>query len=224
MLNKSTNTAILLFSNTSQKEVKEKQIHNGQLLFKHLHQKALSEAQKTGLDTLVFNENNQKGKTFGERFSNAIETVFNQGYDHVITIGNDSPELNSEHILIAHENLIEHRNTLGPAFDGGVYLIGISKQQFQKDEFASLPWQTSKLLEALSTLFTKENLSPLLLTPLKDVDSKSDLFYFLNTENSVLESIILTIISVFSIPFYTECTSSEAYIKSQHNKGSPLLA
>ena len=56
MLNKSTNTAILLFSNTSQKEVKEKQIRNGQLLFKHLHQKALSEAQKTGLDILVFNE------------------------------------------------------------------------------------------------------------------------------------------------------------------------
>ncbi|WP_442265088.1 DUF2064 domain-containing protein [Tenacibaculum sp. ZS6-P6] len=224
MLNKSINTAILLFSNTSEKEVKEKQIRKGQLLFKYLHQKTLSEAQKTGLDILVFNEKNQKGKTFGERFSNAIETVFNQGYDHVITIGNDSPELNSQHILIAHENLIGHRNTLGPAFDGGVYLIGISKQQFQKDEFAALPWQTSELLEVLSTLFTKKNSAPLLLNPLKDLDSKSDLFYFLNTKNSVLESIILTIISTFCIPFYTECTSSETYIKSQHNKGSPLLA
>ncbi|WP_299712656.1 DUF2064 domain-containing protein [uncultured Tenacibaculum sp.] len=224
MLNKSTNTAILLFSNTSQKEVKEKQIRNGRLLFKHLHQKVLSEAQKTGLDILVFNENNQVGTSFGERFSNAIETVFNQGYDHVITIGNDSPELNSAHILIAHENLIRQRNTLGPALDGGVYLIGISKQQFLKDEFASLPWQTSELLNALTAFFTKKTLNPFLLQPLKDLDSKSDLFYFLNTKNSVLESIILTIISTFSIPTYTEQTFSETYIKNQHNKGSPVLA
>ncbi len=224
MLNKSTNTAILLFSNTSQKEVKEKQIRNGQLLFKHLHQKALSEAQKTGLDILVFNENNQVGTSFGERFSNAIETVFNQGYDHVITIGNDSPELNSAHILIAHENLIRHRNTLGPALDGGVYLIGISKQQFLKDEFASLPWQTSELLNALTAFFTQKTLNPFLLQPLKDLDSKSDLFYFLQSGRSVLESIILTIISTFSIPTYTKQTFSEAYIKNQHNKGSPALA
>ena len=224
MLNKSTNTAILLFSNTSQKEVKEKQIRNGQLLFKHLHQKALSEAQKTGLDILVFNENNQVGTSFGERFSNAIQTVFNQGYDHVITIGNDSPELNSEHILIAHENLIRHRNTLGPALDGGVYLIGINKQQFLKDEFASLPWQTSELLNALTAFFTQKTLNPFLLQPLKDLDSKSDLFYFLKSGTSVLKSIILTIITTFSIPLYTEHTSSEAYIKNQHNKGSPVLA
>ncbi|WP_299618266.1 DUF2064 domain-containing protein [uncultured Tenacibaculum sp.] len=224
MLNKSTNTAILLFSNTSQKEVKEKQIRNGRLLFKHLHQKVLSEAQKTGLDILVFNENNQVGTSFGERFSNAIETVFNQGYDHVITIGNDSPELNSAHILIAHENLIRQRNTLGPALDGGVYLIGISKQQFLKDEFASLPWQTSELLNTLTAFFTQKTLNPFLLQPLKDLDSKSDLFYFLQSGRSVLESIILTIISTFSIPTYTEYTSSEAYIKNQHNKGSPALA
>ena len=149
MLNTKKHTAILLFANTSEEEVKRKSIVKGNPLFQYLNQKTYLEAKKTGLDVIVFSEKLQRGNSFSERFSNAIESAFLQGYQHIISIGNDSPDLKAKHIAIAHENLNKGITTLGPSLDGGAYLITISKQQFNKKDFASLPWQSRTLFTSL---------------------------------------------------------------------------
>lgn len=226
MFKRDTDTVILLFSNTSQKEVQEKQIISGHTLFSHLHHSTLKEAQKTGLNVLVFNEHNQTGNSFGERFSNAIQQVFNKGYKHIITIGNDSPGLTQEHLIIAERNLKQYKNTIGPSFDGGVYLIAISKHQFQKEKFSALPWQTPKLYKALQ-LFLSSNHSKLqILEHLKDIDTKDDLYYFLENKkyyDAVLINIILSIVYNFIPDDFSALHLSNSYIKNQHNKGSPIL-
>ncbi|WP_075340397.1 TIGR04282 family arsenosugar biosynthesis glycosyltransferase [Tenacibaculum agarivorans] len=227
MYNSKTDTAILLFSNTSTYEAIEKQIANSEHLFEYLHNKAFDKAQKTNLNVLHFNEKNQIGNTFGERISNAIASVFNKGYKNVIVIGNDSPELHVNHIIDANKNLEKGKNTIGPSLDGGVYLFSIAKHQFHKDKFAALPWKTSKLSKSLRIFLRSGNTYVQLLESLKDIDSGKDLLYFSTAyryTTSTLKRIILEITKLISKTIYSNLNyNSTSFTKTFYNKGSPRL-
>jgi len=225
MHNFKTDTAILLFSNTSTHEALEKQIVNSEYLFKHLHDKAFAKAQKTNLTVFHFNEKNQIGNTFGERISNAIASVFNKDYESVIVIGNDSPELHVNHIIDANKNLEKGKNTIGPSLDGGVYLFSIAKHQFQKDKFAVLPWKTSKLSKSLHDFLLTNVKNIHVLESLKDIDSEKDLLYFSTAytyNTSTLKRIILEITKLFSkVEYFSLHYNSTSFTKTFYNKGSP---
>lgn len=228
MLDIHKHTAILIFANTSAEEVKRKKIANGQRLFEHLNEKAFLEAQKTGLDIIHYSEELQQGNSFGERFSNAIAAVFSKGYENVITIGNDSPDLKAHHLNIAKENLQKNILTLGPSLDGGAYLITVAKQEFNKQKFAELPWQTSKVFTSLQNYLKTRSKKVKQLKHLKDVDSITDLHYFLarfKHINTVLKDLILNIISSLKkIQFIYFFTFKEQHLSLCYNKGSPLKA
>jgi glycosyltransferase A (GT-A) superfamily protein (DUF2064 family) len=67
----------------------------------------------------------QVGRSFAARFENAIERVAQFGYDEVVAIGRDCPDLRAEDIENAFAELASKKLVLGPDHSGGCYLIAL---------------------------------------------------------------------------------------------------
>ncbi|MEP6712186.1 MAG: DUF2064 domain-containing protein [Ferruginibacter sp.] len=149
-----TSTAILFFSRSSVEEASAKNWLPGknkknQLLAKQLIKQTLAEAKKTNLPIFIVDSAKQTGQSFGEKFSNAIESVFNKGIQNVIAIGSDCPRLTAADIQKAYDISCQGNMVLGPDTRGGVYLLGLNKNNFNPQRFQQLPWQTSNLITAI---------------------------------------------------------------------------
>lgn len=129
----------------------------------------------------------QSGKNFGERFNNAITKTFDHGYDELIIIGNDSPDLSANHIIESFNN-ISKNVVIGPSSDGGIYLLGLSKNMYERPIKAR--WNTSHVLKDVSSNFNSMDIFQ--LETLKDIDSESDLYNWL-----LLKSIVSGIFMEF---------------------------
>ena len=122
----------------------------------------------------------QKGKDLGEKMQNAFQTVFNNGVSKTLIIGTDLPEISSEIINRSFELLNNNDIVIGPATDGGYYLLGM--KNVYKELFTNLPWSTDKLFENTIDIINKLNLSISYLPRLSDIDTEEDLKYWLNQE------------------------------------------
>lgn len=172
---KHNGTAILLFANSPEEDLNNKCIPNGNVLFSGLTKHTLSVIRQTEIPYFHFTEAEQEGNSFGERFVNAIQYIFNKGFDRVITIGNDTPQLRPADILKADRELGPNNCILGPSKDGGFYLLGLHKSHFNSDQFLALPWQTSRLLRNISRLFQGLNIRVVKQRVLLDLDNLGDL-------------------------------------------------
>jgi glycosyltransferase A (GT-A) superfamily protein (DUF2064 family) len=170
-------TAILIFANSASKDAERKAFTNSETLFHNLNQRTQHIVDASGLPYIVISETQQKGLTFGERFCNAIFDVFKKGYDKVICIGNDTPQINAKVLLKAHLALQNNKSAIGRSTDGGFYLLGISREEFCWNDFLSLPWQTAQLFEKTAKLIGETTEIELLKT-LQDIDNKNDLLTF----------------------------------------------
>jgi len=179
-LTKENGTAILIFAQSSTEDMKHKNMVNGDVLFDSLTKHTIALVEKTGLPYYHFTEKEQKGHSFGERFTNAIQTVFNKGFDSVITVGNDTPHLGVKHILEANEQLKSKKLVLGPSIDGGFYLMGLHRSQFHAHSFAQLPWQTTQLFKAVVKWSDECEIQLVRLQPLIDLDQLQDIRNLLN--------------------------------------------
>ncbi|WP_420551832.1 DUF2064 domain-containing protein [Tenacibaculum aiptasiae] len=224
MIHYQKQTAILLFAYSPEKEANHKVFEKSKKLFQQLNQKTFEKAQKTGTDVLVITEKQQIGSSFGERFANAIQTVFNKGYSQIITIGNDSPNLETSHLLKALHNLENGNATLGPSYDGGTYLIALNKEQFSLEAFKKITWNTHKVFSELKNYFVKRNTNITQLAYLADIDSKKDIYFFIdqfkNSFSILRELIELNANKVIS--FLENLYTSKSYSYSFFNKGSPI--
>jgi rSAM/selenodomain-associated transferase 1 len=109
----------------------------------------------------------------GEKLEKAFTDAFSAGAQRVVTIGCDCPELTKEHIGRAFDALYLNDLVLGPATDGGYYLIGI---KYPIDElFKDIPWGTEKVFEKTVSLAQQLCLSIEILEELHDVDRPEDL-------------------------------------------------
>jgi rSAM/selenodomain-associated transferase 1 len=115
----------------------------------------------------------QTGKDLGERMNNAFADVFRAGYSKAVLIGTDCPELNDAIILEAFDKLDDVDVVIGPAVDGGYYLIGLKTNcSFL---FQNIKWSTRNvLLETINKCKSAELLF-ILLQSLRDVDEEKDL-------------------------------------------------
>ena len=227
LLNEQYKTAILVFANSSQEEVKYKAIANGEKLFESLTSKALDTVTKTKLPYFHFSESKQTGNTFGERFTNAILSIFNKGFEQIITIGNDSPQLTVSHILETEKHLNNNKFVLGPSTDGGFYLMGIKKSQFNATAFQNLTWQTATLSKQLLRLVCTDKVSVVRLETLFDIDTVQDIkliiTYFYHLPETILK-ILLDILKTQKNRYsYTSPLNNKLYSNTYHNKGSPLF-
>ncbi|GAA4238626.1 TIGR04282 family arsenosugar biosynthesis glycosyltransferase [Postechiella marina] len=115
----------------------------------------------------------QQGANLGERMKNAFKNGFNAGYQRIILIGSDLPDIKSTHINAGLEKLKQSSAVFGPAQDGGYYLIGLSKMQ--EFIFENKPWSQEHLLKETLNELTKNKVTFSTLEVLNDIDTFEDL-------------------------------------------------
>ncbi len=106
----------------------------------------------------------------GARLQRFFAVARSRGYQHVVVVGSDSPTLPSVYLEQAFAALATHDVVVGPAFDGGYYLIGSSIESLTM--FDDIPWSTSKVLEATISRLADARLA--LLPPWYDIDTVDD--------------------------------------------------
>jgi hypothetical protein len=121
----------------------------------------------------VYQKAEQTGENLGECMLHAFQYGFNQGYKQVCIIGTDCLELNQEIIEKAFFSLSQHDAVLGPAKDGGYYLLGMKKPH--ADFFLNKAWSTQTVMHDTMLDMLRLKLSVHLLPLISDVDVEDDL-------------------------------------------------
>ncbi len=116
----------------------------------------------------------QSGNDLGERMKNAFSQIFNTGYSNICIIGSDCYELSSKIITEAFTALEIYNTLIGPASDGGYYLLGM--QHPLKDVFSKIEWSTKNVFNETLNRINALSLTYHLLPQLNDIDDEADLF------------------------------------------------
>ena len=87
----------------------------------------------------------QKGHDLGERMENAFKQGFQEGFEKIIIIGTDLYDISTLDIQIAFKALEENDYVIGPALDGGYYLLGM--KSLNSELFKNKRWSTSAVFE-----------------------------------------------------------------------------
>jgi len=125
----------------------------------------------------------QRGDGLGARMRNAFICAFESGFKRVILIGSDCPDISSQIILQGFAHLQQKDIVIGPAYDGGYYLIGL--RQPREEIFQDIEWGTEKALQQTCDKIKVAGLFFSLLPTLRDIDRVEDLKYYSFLELSV---------------------------------------
>ncbi|HVQ00721.1 MAG TPA: TIGR04282 family arsenosugar biosynthesis glycosyltransferase [Candidatus Thermoplasmatota archaeon] len=117
----------------------------------------------------------QQGVDLGERMCSCFTQVFALGFHRVILIGSDSPDLPCEYLREAFAGLQKKDVVLGPAVDGGYYLIGFRDTAFTPSAFEKIHWSTPSVFAETMAKLQKTDRTVHLLPSWSDVDTISDL-------------------------------------------------
>lgn len=109
----------------------------------------------------------------GARMARSLAEAFQKSAEQVIIIGTDCPGLTFPIMTAAFQQLQTVDLVLGPAIDGGYYLIGLRRPI--PELFANIDWGTSKVLQQTVAIAEKYQVSHLYLPVLADVDRPEDL-------------------------------------------------
>ena len=115
----------------------------------------------------------QSGKDLGDKMMNSFEAGFTAGYKSICIIGSDCLELTGKIIEEAFVKLKNHDAVIGPARDGGYYLLGMTK--LYPHLFQNKNWSTDTVLSSTLDDFKTLGLDFWELKPLNDVDEEIDL-------------------------------------------------
>jgi rSAM/selenodomain-associated transferase 2/rSAM/selenodomain-associated transferase 1 len=114
----------------------------------------------------------------GQRMGRAFEEAFQSGVEAAVIIGTDIPGITTNILKNAFEQLYHHSLVLGPARDGGYYLIGITNASWPKAKSLltiKIPWGTASVLSQTLAAAEKMGLDHILSETLDDVDRPEDL-------------------------------------------------
>lgn len=134
----------------------------------------------------------QIGHDLGQRMDSAFKDGFDQGCDRIVVMGSDCPGLTAGILEKAFQALDDHCVVLGPAADGGYYLIGL--KQRLPGVFREIPWGTGTVLEKTRSVLSSLGVSCAMLDKLSDVDTPGDLHVWESVPkagNSRLISVII---------------------------------
>ena len=109
----------------------------------------------------------------GERMRAAFAFAFGEGYGKVVIVGSDLPDVSADLLRRALDSLDTAPAVLGPARDGGYYLLGM--REMAPGVFDGVPWSTDRVLERTLGRLREAGIEPALLETLADVDDAADL-------------------------------------------------
>jgi len=130
----------------------------------------------------------QNGSDLGEKMKNAFASAFSEGFEKVILIGSDIPDLPKE--IIDEAFASDGEAVIGPATDGGYYLIGFKRDTFLPHIFEGMQWSTASVFERTMEIFRKHSYNVYILPQWRDVDTPEDLktFYERNRNTAFMHS------------------------------------
>lgn len=157
---------------TEQKLAEAKQLHAINPISLEIHfTGGNQQLMQNWLGNLTYKQ--QSEGDIGCRMAAAFQTAFEAGMSRVVLIGIDCPDLKVELMLDAFQALNKHDLVLGPAKDGGYYLIGLN--YLISELFISISWSTEKVLEQTQNISQKLELAIAYLPILSDIDRPEDL-------------------------------------------------
>ena len=127
--------------------------------------------QESVFDSELFRTEEQQGQDLGEKMENAFKDAFAKSYQRVIIIGTDLPDITQQDLEDAFLHLKEKEVVIGPAKDGGYYLLGM--KSLNSKVFKNKAWSTASVLK--NTLEDFKNKEVKLLKSLNDIDVLSDI-------------------------------------------------
>lgn len=131
----------------------------------------------------------QIGIDLGDRMKNAFDDGFKNGYQKIILIGSDLPQISKEIIMKGFDELENSDVVFGPAQDGGYYLIGMNT--VYESIFENKPWSQPNLLKTTLAELKQQMTNFSMIETLNDIDTFEDLiasnFY---KNNSTIQQII----------------------------------
>lgn len=210
--------ALIIFTSDPGKEALRKKIGKTpeenraiyQAFLRHLLHVALSAHQKVPFDFVIASDMTDQpnirrafaafpdapgftflphsGKCFATKFPQALETTLKDGYDQAVIVGNDCLDLTAEMLTTAFQALDERDISLGPARDGGFYLLGL--KQFDEQLFENIQWCSDAVFAQVNVNFRRLKKSVALLPSLKDIDNSRDLHRWLCEAQNGLNALL----------------------------------
>lgn len=140
----------------------------------------------------------------GQRMAQAFRVAFKAGMQQVVIVGIDCPDLDAIALGKAFQELRHHDLVLGPATDGGYYLIGL--RRFVPELFQGITWSSDRVWTQTLAIAQQQNLSVSALPPLSDVDRPEDLGIWERVSQSSITQIGNETISII-IPVLNEAAT-----------------
>ncbi len=192
------------------------------MLFKSLFDKTIREIRKTKLPYFVDTNHTQVGTTFGEKLSNSVQKIFEKGFEKVIVLGTDSPDISVELIQAAKFKLEKQKCIVGPSDDGGTYLIGFEKSVFNQAEFSALSWESETICSQVMETLKGTSLTCIL----SDIDSIDDWRAYITTsvQNTFVSQLLLQFKKAFNLKQYRAFFSQNYFISFHSLRGPPQAA
>ena len=116
---------------------------------------------------------NQGGGDLGLRIVRAFERAFREGWERVAIVGTDCPGIDGRLLVDAFEKLSDNDLVLGPAADGGYYLVGL--KYLIPELFEGIDWGSDRVWERTVAIARSLNLQMASLPLLNDIDRPEDL-------------------------------------------------
>lgn len=165
------------------------------------------------------------GTSFEDRLKGAANGIFQLGYQNIIIVGDDTPNLSAADLLQSHQNFKAQILTIGPSQDGGSYLISLNKQAFEDGVLENLSWQSRYFHEDLLNNLHQKNISYQLLKTFVDLDDERGLSLFLSQAYPSTFQKILSSLFAEAVPTVADCHFNQnALIQINADRGPPLSA
>lgn len=117
----------------------------------------------------------QHGADLGQKMKNALLQAFRQDFSRAVIIGSDIPDLPGEIISKAFLSLRTHDAVIGPASDGGYYLIGFNCGKFVPEAFDGIQWSSDTVFRETLSKLDGAGIEACKLPEWRDVDTFADL-------------------------------------------------
>ncbi|MBN2054009.1 glycosyltransferase, partial [bacterium] len=126
----------------------------------------------------------QRGDDLGERMGSAFADVFSAGAEKAVLVGSDIPGLGLNELNDAFDLLESHDAVIGPASDGGYYLIGFRADTLTFAVFRDMEWGDGTVAAVTGARLVAAGLTVARTRILSDMDRPSDVLEFLRREDS----------------------------------------
>ncbi len=135
----------------------------------------------------------QQGESLGERMENAFLATFAEGFKRVIVVGSDSPDLPAEIFEEAIDALASKNAVIGPAIDGGYYLVGFNSDRFLTEVFKGIDWGMPTVFQQTMGILRRHGYAVHVLPQWRDIDTYEDLIAFMRDHELTPAGQLLTL-------------------------------